>query len=247
MAGDRFELTTSGLWAQRATRLLHPATINNIILAEEKGFEPLRQFLDLPVFKTGPFNQTWVFLHNFGAPDQTWTGTGYYTRRILSPVRLPIPPLRQGIKICANNKQILVTRWRFELQTPWLKVKCSTGWASESYVKFKWLPRLDSNQRNARVKVLCLTTWLRGNNLYVYILRQTIMVERDGVEPSNPKEQIYSLPRLTTSLSLHTLVPKTGIEPVTYWLQVSCSTRLSYFGIKNMVGDERLGLPTPCL
>ena len=42
------------------------------------------------------------------------------------------------------------------------------------------------------------------------------MMERDGVEPSNPKEQIYSLPRLTTSLSLHTLVPKTGIEPVTY-------------------------------
>ena len=31
-------------------------------MAEEKGFEPLRQFLDLPVFKTGPFNQTWVFL-----------------------------------------------------------------------------------------------------------------------------------------------------------------------------------------
>ena len=27
------------------------------------------------------------------------------------------------------------------------------------------------------------------------------MVERGGFEPSNPKEQIYSLPRLTTSLS----------------------------------------------
>ena len=31
-------------------------------LAEEKGFEPLRRLHDLPVFKTGPFNQTWVFL-----------------------------------------------------------------------------------------------------------------------------------------------------------------------------------------
>ena len=29
-----------------------------------------------------------------------------------------------------------------------------------------------------------------------------IMVERDGFEPSNPKEQIYSLPRLATSLPL---------------------------------------------
>ena len=27
----------------------------------------------------------------------------------------------------------LVAHWRFELQTPWLKVKCSTGWASEPY------------------------------------------------------------------------------------------------------------------
>ena len=35
-----------------------------IKVAEEKGFEPLRRFLDLPVFKTGPFNQTWVFLLN---------------------------------------------------------------------------------------------------------------------------------------------------------------------------------------
>ena len=42
------------------------------------------------------------------------------------------------------------------------------------------------------------------------------MVERDGFEPSNPKEQIYSLPRLATSLSLQNMVPKTGIEPVTY-------------------------------
>ena len=32
------------------------------IMAEEKGFEPLRRLHDLPVFKTGPFNQTWVFL-----------------------------------------------------------------------------------------------------------------------------------------------------------------------------------------
>ena len=35
------------------------------LVAEEKGFEPLRRFLDLPVFKTGPFNQTWVFLQLF--------------------------------------------------------------------------------------------------------------------------------------------------------------------------------------
>ena len=32
-------------------------------MAQEKGFEPLRRSHALPVFKTGPFNQTWVFLH----------------------------------------------------------------------------------------------------------------------------------------------------------------------------------------
>ena len=36
--------------------------IYKIKVAEEKGFEPLRRLHDLPVFKTGPFNQTWVFL-----------------------------------------------------------------------------------------------------------------------------------------------------------------------------------------
>ena len=29
----------------------------------------------------------------------------------------------------------MVTRWRFELQTLWLKVKCSTYWASGSFIK----------------------------------------------------------------------------------------------------------------
>ena len=38
-------------------------------MAEEKGFEPLRRSHDLPVFKTGPFNQTWVFLHFQGQID----------------------------------------------------------------------------------------------------------------------------------------------------------------------------------
>ena len=38
-------------------------------MAEEKGFEPLRRSHDLPVFKTGPFNQTWVFLHFKGQID----------------------------------------------------------------------------------------------------------------------------------------------------------------------------------
>ena len=42
---------------------LPSCSIPRYYMAEEKGFEPLRRLHDLPVFKTGPFNQTWVFLH----------------------------------------------------------------------------------------------------------------------------------------------------------------------------------------
>ena len=41
------------------------------------------------------------------------------------------------------------------------------------------------------------------------------MVEGDGFEPPNPKERIYSPPRLATSLPLQ-MVPAIGVEPTTY-------------------------------
>ena len=53
-------LRPSGYEPDELTRLLHSAI--KLLVAEEKGFEPLRRSHDLPVFKTGPFNQTWVFL-----------------------------------------------------------------------------------------------------------------------------------------------------------------------------------------
>ena len=64
VAGDGFEPTTSGLWAQRATKLLHPAILLNNIKWRRKRDSNPRAVADLPVFKTGPFNQTWVFLQN---------------------------------------------------------------------------------------------------------------------------------------------------------------------------------------
>ena len=42
------------------------------------------------------------------------------------------------------------------------------------------------------------------------------MVEGDGFEPPNPKERIYSPPRLATSLPLQAMVPAKGFEPSTY-------------------------------
>ena len=46
-------------------------SIPRYYMAEEKGFEPLRHLHDLSVFKTDPFNQTWVFLHNLNLSFQT--------------------------------------------------------------------------------------------------------------------------------------------------------------------------------
>ena len=78
-------------------------------MAEEKGFEPLRQFLDLPVFKTGPFSRTWVFLHNIWCP-----------RSDLNRYELLHS---QDFKSCASTNSAteahkLVSRWGFEPQTP---------------------------------------------------------------------------------------------------------------------------------
>ena len=75
---------------------------------------------------------------------------------------------------------------------------------------FKWLGYLDSNQGNEGVKVLCLTAWLYPKK----------MVEDDRFELPNPKELIYSQPRLTTSLILHkqTMVEANGLEPLTLCL-----------------------------
>lgn len=67
IAGAGFEPATFGLWARRATELLHPAIILFSLGTrpkEDEGFEPSRRFLDLTVFKTVPFSQTWVILHD---------------------------------------------------------------------------------------------------------------------------------------------------------------------------------------
>ena len=67
--------------------LLHPAIIKFYIylkkMAEAVGFEPTRGLTRLSVFKTDPFSQTWVFLHdNYlnGGPCRTRT----YDRTVMS-------------------------------------------------------------------------------------------------------------------------------------------------------------------
>ena len=59
---------------------------------------------------------------------------------------------------------------------------------------------------NDRVKVCCLTTWLHPNKR---------VVGEDGFEPPNPKELIYSQPRLATSLFAHRFRHTLGLQ---WWM-----------------------------
>ena len=73
----------------------------------------------------------------------------------------------------------------------------------------------------------------------------TKMVERDGFEPSNPKEQIYSLSRLATSLPLQKKWCRNqdlNPEPTDY---KSVALPIELF--RRMVGDIGLEPMTPCL
>ena len=72
------------------------------------------------------------------------------------------------------------------------------------------------------------------------------MVEGHGFEPWNPKEQIYSLPRLTTSLSSHIYGADRGSRTPNLLITSQLRCQLRYVG-KKMVGDIGLEPMTPCL
>ena len=61
---------------------------------------------------------------------------------------------------------------------------------------------------HARVKVSCLTSWLHPKKV----------VGEDGFEPPNPKELIYSQPRLATSLFAHLIRPRVSFALRRWWM-----------------------------
>ena len=129
----------------------------------------------------------------------------------------------------------MVTRRRFELLTLWLKVRCSTDWASESWYKSGWASWIRTSEMT------------ESKSVALPLGYSPRMVGRDGFEPSNQKELSYSQPRLATSLPPQYMVPTIGIEPTTYWLQVSCSTNWAKSANKQMVGANGLEPLTLCL
>ena len=106
----------------------------------------------------------------------------------------------------------MVTRWGFEPQTLWLKVKCSTYWASGS--RMAALDGLEPSE--------CQSQSLMPYHLAT---RQSKWWEDMDLNHGTRRNR-FTVCRVWPLRypSKKKMVPKTGIEPVTYWLQVSCST-----------------------
>ena len=97
----------------------------------------------------------------------------------------------------------MVTRRRFERLTLWLKVRCSTDWASGSKDGGKG--------------------WIRT------------------IEPKGTELQSAAFSHFAT---FPIMVPTKGIEPSTYWLQVSCSTYCAKSAWWRLTGSNRW--PSAC-
>ena len=81
---------------------------------------------------------------------------------------------------------------------------------------------------------------------YHLATRQYKVVEGHGFEPWNPKEQIYSLPRLTTSLTLQQDGADRGSRTPNLLITSQLRCQLRYIG-KKMVGAIGLEPMTLCL
>ena len=94
----------------------------------------------------------------------------------------------------------MVARLRFELRTLWLKVKCSTYWANEpNSIMFSFtLEKINGCLGRIRTGGMSES---KSDALPLGYEALFKMVGRHRFELWNTKEQIYSLPRLTTSLS----------------------------------------------
>ena len=144
----------------------------------------------------------------------------------------------------------------FEPPTTWLKVRCSTDWASAPYFFTWWMPRTGIEPVTRGFSVLCSTNWAiwalsSGDRIWTYDLRvmsptsfqtapprdiniiftpQTVIpksltFQGNGWRWIRTTEAICS--RFTVCplwpLGNPPIKPMIGLEPITCWLQISCS------------------------
>ena len=134
----------------------------------------------------------------------------------------------------------MVSRTEFESVTLWLKVKCSTCWANGTY---KMVASARFELAHATVKVWCLTAWLRGNLALKYKLLK--WWEEMDLNHRTRRNR-FTVCRVWPLRYPPKMVPKAGLEPATYWLQVSCSTSWA-ISAKNNGGRYRTRTYDPLL
>ena len=91
-------------------------------------------------------------------------------------------------------------------------IRCVNHFATIAIVSINIILKLLAGAVGIEPTLTVLETVVLPLNYAPIILK---MVEGDGFEPPNPKERIYSPPRLATSLPLQ-MVPAKGVEPSTY-------------------------------
>ena len=118
----RLELTTSRVWTVRSSQLSYTATRTNIM---QKWWILTGSNRWPPACKTGALPaelRTHTIYYGNLVPKAGIEPARYCYHGILSPTRLPIPPLRRQ----------MVSPRRFERPTHWLKVSCSADWATKT-------------------------------------------------------------------------------------------------------------------
>ena len=134
----------------------------------------------------------------------------------------------------------------FEPRTTWLKVKCSTTWATRPYLpksfEEKKVPRAGIEPATRGFSVLCSTDWA----IWAKLRGQDLNLRPSGYEPDE-------LPDCSTPRQYLTNIwiekPMIGLEPITCWLQISCSANWAtsayckyclllrrFLSLKNLIG-----------
>ena len=104
-----------------------------------------------------------------------------------------------------------------EPRTTWLKVKCSTDWANAPWK----MPRAGIEPATRGFSVLCSTNWA----IWAWVAGTGFEPMTFGLWARRASRLLHPAIYYFTIKSIINLIakPMIGLEPITCWLQISCS------------------------